>query len=82
MDKEKKCPYCGCKNVSKTASGWAESAIKGTGALALAFGVGIFSQHHGHHLGTELSKEISSEYECKKCGKKFRYSDERGSYRH
>lgn len=74
------CPYCGCKDFNRTPMGWAETTIKSTAAFAVAIGVGLFSEHHGHHLGTELSEGNSSEYRCKKCGKTFRYSDKRGTY--
>ena len=82
MDSKKTtCPYCGCKNFHRTAHGWVESSIKGAATLAVAFGVGIVSEHHGHHLGTEMSKGNSSEYKCDKCGRTFRYSEEKGTYK-
>lgn len=75
------CPYCGCEKFHRTARGWAESSIKGTATFAVALGIGIFSEHHGHHLGTEMAEGNSSEYQCDKCGKTFRYSDKRGTYK-
>lgn len=69
VSKKSTCPYCGYEKFHRTLLGWTETSINGTASLAVAFGVGIISEHNGHHLGTEMMEGNSSEYKCDKCEK-------------
>lgn len=80
-EKELKCPYCGSYNASKTGFGWAESVAKGVGAFGVGLVVSSFSHPHGHMATHNMIEANSSEYKCQSCGRTFRYSDKKGSYK-
>ena len=80
-NKKLKCPYCGSYNASRTGFGWAESFAKGVGTLGVGLVASLFNHTVGHATVHGLSKANSSEYECNSCGRTFRYSEEKGSYK-
>ena len=76
-----KCPYCGSTRANRTGLGWAESAAKGIGAFGVGLVVASFNHEAGHKTTENIIEGNSSEYKCKSCGKTFRHSDKKGSYR-
>ena len=67
----KRCPKCNSTNVSITGTGVTEKGIRFVGGMVAGIAIGMFSQHAGHHVGTEIMNGGTSEYKCNNCGHVF-----------